>query len=174
MNDNIIYHSLQNVPISRSIIISFPCCRCGWYVFVHCEVPIHSLVHNKSQPWQSYILIPIHYNDVIMNAIASQITGVSIIHSTVGSGADQRKHQSSASPAFVRAIQRWPVNSPHKRPVTREMFPFDGVSMFSAVVGMINGLSNRVSTLLIILNVYTCFFSLDYRNSNLRCFLRIF
>ena len=41
--------------------------------------------------------------------------------------ADQRKHQSSASLAFVRGIHRWPVNSPHKWPVTRKMFPFDDV-----------------------------------------------
>ena len=47
--------------------------------------------------------------------------------STVYSGADQRKYQSSASLAFVRGIHRWPVNSPHKWPVTREMFPFDDV-----------------------------------------------
>ena len=46
-----------------------------------------------------------------------------------GWGADQRKHQSSASPAFVRGIHRWSVNSPHKRPVTRKMFPFDDVIM---------------------------------------------
>ena len=45
----------------------------------------------------------------------------------VQSGADQRKHQSSASLAFVRGIHRWPVNSPHKWPVTRGMFPFDDV-----------------------------------------------
>ena len=43
--------------------------------------------------------------------------------------ADQRKHQSSASLAFVRGIHRWPVNSPHKRPVTRKMFPFDDIIM---------------------------------------------
>ena len=42
-------------------------------------------------------------------------------------GADQRKHQSSTSPAFVRDINRWPVNSPHKGKVTRKMFPFDDV-----------------------------------------------
>ena len=65
-----------------------------------------------------------HYSDVIMNAMASQITGVSLVYSTVCSGADQRKHQSSASLAFVRGIHRWPVNSPHKGPVTRKMFPF--------------------------------------------------
>ena len=52
-----------------------------------------------------------------MSATTSQITGVSIVCSTVGSGADQRKHQSSASLTFVRGIQRWPVNSSHKRPV---------------------------------------------------------
>ena len=44
-------------------------------------------------------------------------------------GADQRKHQSSASLAFVRGIHRWPVNSSHKGPVTRKMFPFDDVIM---------------------------------------------
>ena len=38
-------------------------------------------------------------------------------------------HQSSASLAFVRGIHRWPVNSPHKLPVTRKMFPFDDVIM---------------------------------------------
>ena len=50
-------------------------------------------------------------------------------YSTVYSGADQRKHQSSASLAFVWGIDRWPVNSPHKGPVTRKMFPFDDVIM---------------------------------------------
>ena len=48
---------------------------------------------------------------------------------TVYSGADQRKHQSSTSLAFVRGIHRWPVNSPHKWPVARKMFPFDDVIM---------------------------------------------
>ena len=64
-----------------------------------------------------------HYGDVIMGAIASQITSLTIVHSTVYSDADQRKHQSSASLAFVRG----PVNSPHKWPVTRKMLPFDDV-----------------------------------------------
>ena len=41
--------------------------------------------------------------------------------------ADQRKYQSSASLAFVRGIHRSPVNSPHKWPVTRKMFPFNCV-----------------------------------------------
>ena len=71
-----------------------------------------------------------HYNDAIMGATASQITSLTIVCSTVYSGADQRKHQSSASLAFVRGIHRWPVNSPHKWPVTRKMFPFNDVIMW--------------------------------------------
>ena len=64
---------------------------------------------------------------VIMNAMASQITSLTIVYSTVYSVADQRKHQSPASLAFVRGIHRWPVHSPHKGPVTRKMLPFDDV-----------------------------------------------
>ena len=70
-----------------------------------------------------------HYSDVTMSAIASQITGVTIVYSTVCSGADQRIHQSSSSLAFVRGIHRSPVTSPHKGPVTRKMFPFDDATM---------------------------------------------
>ena len=64
-----------------------------------------------------------------MSAIASQITSLTIVYSTVYPGADQSKHQSSASLAFVWGIRRGPVNSPHKWPVTRKMFPFDDVIM---------------------------------------------
>ena len=71
----------------------------------------------------------IHYGDVMMGAIASQITSLTIVYSTVYSDADQRKHQSSASLAYVRGIHRGSVNSPHKWPVTRKMFPFDDVIM---------------------------------------------
>ena len=67
--------------------------------------------------------------DVVMSLTASQITSLTIVYSTVYSGAFQRKHQSSASLAFVRGIHRGPVNSPHKWPVTRNFFPFDDVIM---------------------------------------------
>ena len=70
-----------------------------------------------------------HYADVIMIEMASQITSLAILYSIVYSDADQRKHQTSASLAFVRGIHRSPVNSPHKWPVTRKMFPFDDVIM---------------------------------------------
>ena len=64
-----------------------------------------------------------------MGAVAVRITGLTIVYSTVYSGTDQTKHQSSELLAFGRGIHRWPVNSPHKRPVTRKMFPFDDVTI---------------------------------------------
>ena len=64
-----------------------------------------------------------------MGTLASQITSLTIVYTTVYSGADQRKHQSSASLAFVRGNHRWPMNSPDKWPVTRKMFPFDDFIM---------------------------------------------
>ena len=69
----------------------------------------------------------IHYSDVIMGSMASQITSLIIVYSTVYSDADQRKHQTSASLAFVRG----PVNSQHKWSVTRKMFPYDDVIMYT-------------------------------------------
>ena len=84
-----------------------------------CAKPTSDITH--SPQW--------HYNDVIMSAMASQITSLAIVYSTVHSGVDQRKHQSSASLAFMWGIHRWPVNSPHKRPATRKMYPFDDVIM---------------------------------------------
>ena len=90
-----------------------------------------------------------------MDSMTTQITSLAIVYSTVHSGSNQRKHQSSASPAFVRGIHREPVNSlnprlaerpletngrlanrrlnyPHKGPVTRKMFPFDDVIMVNS------------------------------------------
>ena len=75
-----------------------------------------------------------HYTDVIMGTIASQITSLTIVYSTIYSDADQRKYQSSASLAFVRGIHRRPVNSPHKWPVTRKMFPFDDIIMCKIII----------------------------------------
>ena len=56
----------------------------------------------------------LNYNYVMMSQMASQITSLPIVYLAVYLGADQRKHQSSASLAFVRGIHRGPVNSPHK------------------------------------------------------------
>ena len=79
----------------------------------------YHFVTSEGQAW--------HYNDVIMGAIASQITSLTIVFSTVYLDTDQRNYQSSASLAFAWGIHRRSVNSPHKWPVTRKMFPFDDV-----------------------------------------------
>ena len=73
----------------------------------------------------------VHYSYVRISTMASQITSLTIVYSTIYSGSDQGKHQSSASLAFVWGIHRWPVNSPHKWPVTRKMFSFHEVIMES-------------------------------------------
>ena len=102
----------------------------------HVSEWIHKKMDRHLDRWANMIstaLAPIinlwHYNDVIMGVMASQITSLTIVYSTVYSGADQRKHQSSASLAFVWGIHRGPLNSPHKWPVTRKMFPFDDIIM---------------------------------------------
>ena len=73
-----------------------------------------------------------HYSDVIMSTMASQTISLTIVYL----GTDQRKHQSPASLAFVMGIHRWPVNSPRKGPVTREMVPFDDVIMLWLLVAI--------------------------------------
>ena len=66
-----------------------------------------------------------HYSDVIMGAMASQITSLAIVYVTVYSRVDKKKKR-SASLSLVQGIHR---NSPHKWPVTRKIFPFDDVIM---------------------------------------------
>ena len=91
-------------------------------------IPWNPLLHYQSREVYGQT-IRHHYCDVIIGTMASQITNLTIVYSTVYSGTDQRKHQSSASLAFVRGFHRGPVNSPHKGPVMRKMFPFDDVIM---------------------------------------------
>ena len=76
-----------------------------------CPFPDQNVRTNGMQCFDIGIFIT-HYNDVIMGAIASQITSLTIVYSIICSDADQRKHQSSASLVFVRGIHRGPVNSP--------------------------------------------------------------
>ena len=85
--------------------------------------------YNHETNWH----VALHYGDVIMGTIASQITSLTVVYPTVYSDADQRKYQSSASLAFVWGIHRGPVNSPHNWPVTRKMFPFDDVIMWQDI-----------------------------------------
>ena len=111
---------LQSAGTERSVRSDTSCCAC-------CTGAV----------WAGMLLViplvVIHYNDVIMSAMASQITSLTIVYSTVYRRRRSKKHQSSASLAFVRGIHRWPVNSPHKGPVTRKMFPFDDVIMYISI-----------------------------------------
>ena len=113
-----IYFSVSGFPSWAIIIV------CSFIVIIYTSIVSTSNLQRNQQVWLS------QYSDVIMNVMPPQITGVSIACSTVCSVADQRKHQSSASLAFVRGINRWPVDSPNKESVTPEMFPFDDVIVF--------------------------------------------
>ena len=83
-----------------------------------------------------------------MDVIASQITSLTIVYSTFYQDADQRKHKSSTSLAFVRGLHRGLVNSPHKGPATWEMFPFDDVTMsiISEYMSLIKFMSTTCDT----------------------------
>ena len=70
-----------------------------------------------------------HYDDVIMSAMTSQITSLPIIYSFIQTQI-KKNIKSPASQAFVRGNHRSPVNSPHKGPETWKMFPFDDVIMW--------------------------------------------
>ena len=86
--------------------------------------------------------------------MASQITSLTIVYSTVDLGVDHRKHQSSASLAFELGIHRWPVNSPHKGPVMRKMFPFEDVIMDAGNIWCVyyhrNSLGSNINTVVIV------------------------
>ena len=104
-----------------------------WPLFEH-----HGIMEMQLKAWRKIIVEATfhhnftsgHTNDVIMSTMASQTTSLTIVYSTVYSGANHIIHQSSASLAFVRGIHQWPVNSPHKGPVKRKMFPFGDVIMY--------------------------------------------
>ena len=125
----------------------------------------------------SLALLTSHYSDVIMSAMASQITGISMVCSTVCSGTDQRKHQRSASLPYVRGIQQWPMNSPHKWPITRKMFPFDDVimgywQMLGESLTWVPG--ERFQNTYELLSVRALENSILYKNQILHCVSKIF
>ena len=67
--------------------------------------------------------------DVKVGDMECNITGIRTVCPVVCSGAHQRKHQRSASLAFVRRIHQWAVDSSYTGSITREMFPFDSVML---------------------------------------------
>ena len=99
-----------------------------------CYQGIHDLATYRARSARDIIrhkIQLVNYNDVIMSAMASQITSLTIVYSTVYS----RRRSKKTSKLFftglgVWRIHRWPVNSPHKWPVTHKKAPFDDVIMF--------------------------------------------
>ena len=97
-----------------------------------------------------------------MSVMASQVTSPTIVYSSIYSGADQSKHQSSASLAFVRGIHGWLLNSPHKGPVIWKRFPFDDVIMnkiFRSVIDKFNITRGRFKKTYELLNLRALKFS---------------
>ena len=114
-----VHRYLKNVHVEMLMF------RTGWLTWSDFELyPVEIIYCRMSS---KLCAVFCHYNDNIMSAMASKITSLTIVYSTVYLGTDRKKHHSSASLAFVRGIHRWPVNSPHKWPVTRKIFPFDDV-----------------------------------------------
>ena len=101
------------------MLIFFPVCFCCDDKYTGKPVSLTRLFkaskHNALRQacpsrWQvatrRILVTDIHYDDVIMGAIASQITSLTVVYSIVYSDSDQRKHQSSTSLAFVWGIHR--------------------------------------------------------------------
>ena len=86
----------------------------------HCAIPLLC---------RRYATILDHYSYVIMRAMASQITCLSIVCTTVCLGAVQRKKSKLRVTGLFRGIHRSPVNSSYKGLVTPKLFPFDDVIM---------------------------------------------
>ena len=116
--------SLVNSRVNHGVSSEFKV----WLIYIYINVYIYTYMFttrnhwmivnryckvNSLRPSDTYIC-QWHYTDVIMGPMASQITSVSSVYSTVCSDADKRKHQSSVSLDFVRVIHWWLVNSPHK------------------------------------------------------------
>ena len=70
-----------------------------------------------------------HYSAVIMGTMASQITSLTIVYSTVNSAPIKENIKAPHHWPSWGEFTGWPVNSPHKGPVTRKMLPFHDVIM---------------------------------------------
>ena len=96
--------------------------RSGQFVLNWIDISYHPI-------WNS------HYIDVIMTTMASQITSLTAVYSTIYSDADQRKKSKLRVTGLCVGNLPGPVKSPHKGPVTRKMLPFDGVIMDGNFLG---------------------------------------
>ena len=122
LNLNCILQLKQFYDIATKVSCRKKCYYFWWSTWLLMPLIIEHIV-------DEFLITLMHCNDVIMDAMASQITTLTSVYPTVYTGADERRHQRSVSLAFVLGIHRSTVNCPHKWPVTRKMFPFDDVIM---------------------------------------------
>ena len=142
------YRQFISLPASRQFAMLYmtsmandiPCFHFQWFlsaIVQWVKVTWHPNIQSINSTWRPrphrvWVLgksTYMHYTDIIMRTVVTQITSVSIVYISVCSGPDQRKHPTPTSLAFVRGIHRWPVNSSHKGSVTWKMSPFDDVIM---------------------------------------------
>ena len=95
-----------------------------------CSVPLGNTRISSQLPSK---FISMHYNDVVMTMMASQITSLTVVYSTVYSDAERKTSKLRVTGLCV-GNSPGPVNSPHKWPITRKMFPFDDV-----IMGLVQG-----------------------------------
>ena len=122
----LIHQSIRDIRIAQIVLLSSRYTNC---LFAASYSADNMMIIANTTGCGTYD-ITVHYGDVIMGSIASQITSLTIVYSTVYADAAKRKHQSSASLAFVWGIHRGPVNSSHRWRVARKMFPFSDVIMY--------------------------------------------
>ena len=113
--------SIEHAVETRVILDAIPLIMTSllWVLVILCQGIAYTFRRTR---YYLKIEYAFYYDDVIMSVMASQTTSLAIDYSVVYSGTGERKHLNSASPPFVRGIHRLPVNSPHRRRVTRKCF----------------------------------------------------
>ena len=106
-------------------------CRCSLYWRNRLDHSTAIYYKIRSSHNRHHLILSIHFTDVIMNGKASQITSLTIVYATVYSRRRSKKTPMLRITGLCEGIHRWPVNSPHKWPVTRKMFSFDDVILIS-------------------------------------------
>ena len=120
----IYWHQVMTGLVVLSVQTAWVCSRkivaCRLFFYINTEMTRHFLVDHGPEDL-------IHWRHTEHRGVSNQWHHDCLLNRLFK--VDQRKHESSASLAFVRGFHRWPVNSSHKGPVTRKIFPFDGVVM---------------------------------------------
>ena len=131
-----IFHNHSEAKENRAPGGATGCWMVQWMTWFHSEVTrlakpslgnLPSTMLNMEAPWSCAIHGAVIFITVTSKWVRWRFNSPASRLFIQPKTTDQRKHQSSASLAFVMEIHRWMVNFPHKGPVTRKMFPLDDV-----------------------------------------------